>query len=95
MDILDQYEKQTPEVRSQAPVQLHLSEDIGFLVRMTMKFSGGRIQNERQANKVLIGIVCLMAVIAALVLFSGGNFIQRSGRVAPIAGPSDLQSKTR
>jgi len=95
MDILKQYEKQNPEVHSQAPAQLQLSEDIGFLVRMTMKLSGGRIQNERQANKVLIGIVCLMAITAALVLFSSGNFIQRSGRVVPIAGPSDLQSKTR
>ncbi|MDP3779356.1 MAG: hypothetical protein Q8R30_04930 [bacterium] len=95
MDILKQYEKQNPEIRPQAPVQSHLSEDSGFLVRMTMKLSGGRIQNEQQANKMLVGIVCLMAVISALLLFSSGNFIQRSGRVVPIAGPSDPQFKTR
>ncbi|OHA01753.1 MAG: hypothetical protein A3C11_00140 [Candidatus Sungbacteria bacterium RIFCSPHIGHO2_02_FULL_49_12] len=42
------------------------------IIQWTMKYSGGLITNERQANYVLIGFAVL-AIIVSLYLFFGGS----------------------
>jgi len=42
------------------------------IIRWVIKYSGGLIKNERQANYVLIGFV-VIAIVAALLLLSGGK----------------------
>lgn len=55
MDILAQYEKEnpTPE-KSFKEINGESSDDYGYLINLLMRFSGGRIQNARQASFVLL-----------------------------------------
>ncbi len=45
------------------------------MVRLVMKFSGGAIKEQRQAEYVLLGFVVLM-IILSFFLFFGGNDIK-------------------
>lgn len=70
MDILAQYEKQNPE-QKQVPQNMYndQSEEYGAIIRLVMKVSDGRIQNERQANTVLIIAAGIMIIISLLLIF--------------------------
>ena len=70
MGILEQYEKQFPEANKPTP-QWQPSSEYGFWVRLVMKLSGGRIQDEKIANYVLLGAVLLLMVIAIMIFFFG------------------------
>lgn len=73
MDILEQYEKQNP-TQEQAPQDIYggSSGDYGPIVSFVMRISQGRIQNERQANTVLIAVAVGIIIISVLiVMFSG------------------------
>lgn len=75
MDILEQYEKQNPE-KKQALQETYEdpSQDYGPIIRWIMKVSGGRIQDVRQANVVLLGVaVCISGVSIYLIFSSGGS----------------------
>ncbi len=43
------------------------------IVQWVIKYSGGTIKDERQANYVLIGFVVLAIIISLFLLFSGGS----------------------
>ena len=43
------------------------------IIQWTMKYSGGLITNERQANYVLIGFVVLAIIFVFILMFSGGG----------------------
>ena len=49
------------------------------VVQWVMKYSGGLIQSEKQANYVLLGLVAV-AMVISLFLFFGGSF----GRSNPV-----------
>jgi len=69
MDILQQYEKDLPQVSRQVP-QWESSGEYGGLVRLVVRFSGGRIENERQANFVLIVTAVIIFGISLLIVFN-------------------------
>lgn len=74
MDILEKYNQENPPVPVSQTSQWESSEEYSFLVCMVMKWSGGKIQNERQANYVLIGIAVVMMIATFIILgvgFSG------------------------
>ena len=68
MDVLQQYEKQFPKEDKLAP-QWQPSSEHGFLIRLVMKLSGGRIRDEVRANYVLVIAVAAMLVISFFTLF--------------------------
>lgn len=72
MDILAQYNKENPE-QKQIPQEMYgnQSEDFGPIVSFVMRISRGRIQNERQANVVLLIIAGIIAVVAIIFFISG------------------------
>ena len=70
MGILERYEKQFPEANKPAP-QWQPSSEYGFFVKLVMKLSGGRIQDEAKANYVLLGAALLLVIIAILIFFFG------------------------
>ena len=43
------------------------------IVEWVIKYSGGAIKDEKQANYVLIGFVAVTIVIMTVLLFSGGS----------------------
>ena len=43
------------------------------IVQWVIKYSGGTVKDERQANYVLIGFVALAIIITLFMLFSGGS----------------------
>ena len=43
------------------------------IVQWVIKYSGGTVKDERQANYVLIGFVMLAIVISLFLFFSGGG----------------------
>ena len=71
MDILKQYEKQFPEIKKAAP-QWEEPSEYGFFIRLVMRLSGGRINNETQASYVLIAVAALMIVASLFIIFGGG-----------------------
>ncbi|TSC68435.1 MAG: hypothetical protein G01um101466_460 [Parcubacteria group bacterium Gr01-1014_66] len=72
MDILEQYEKQNSEASSRVP-QWEPSDEYGGLTRVVIRLFRGRIQNEKQANTVLIALAVCMFVITIIILFGGGG----------------------
>lgn len=50
--------------------QLQLAQKTPTMVRLAMKYSGGLVKNETQANYVLLGLA-VVAFTVSLVLFSG------------------------
>lgn len=79
MDILKKYNEQQAE--SAPPgVQVHNNQDKPIvdsdtpkIIQWTIKYSGGLVKNERQADYALIGFVCAVFMIAVLIFFSAGN----------------------
>ncbi len=72
MDILAQYEKENPEPSSRTP-QWEPSEEYGGLTRFVIRLSKGKIQNEKQANTVLLALAVCMFIIALIILFGGSG----------------------
>lgn len=70
MDILAQYEKENPK-QEQASQNIYddQSEDYGAIIHWVMKVSGGRIQDVRQANMVLIVAAVIMIIISLFLIF--------------------------
>jgi hypothetical protein len=75
MDILEQYEKQSPQISAQPDQWGALREfrDESFLVRLVVRLSGGRIQNVKQASYVLLGFAVVMILISIFLLFGTGS----------------------
>jgi hypothetical protein len=48
------------------------------IVEWVIKYSGGYVKDERQANYVLIGFVVLVIIVFLMVIFSGGSKIPPS-----------------
>lgn len=88
MDILESYEKQNPEASSRAP-QWEPSEEYGGLTRFVIRVSRGRIQNEKQANTVLIALAVCMFIITIVILVGDRLSPSPRGLPIPVAGPSD------
>lgn len=75
MDILEQYEKNLPQEPHQAP-QWESSDEYAWSTRFLMRYSGGKIQNEKQASHILMGFVAV-AIIFLLFLFFSNGLIQQ------------------
>jgi len=43
------------------------------IIQWVIKFSGGLVQNKKQANYVLIGFVALAVVVTLFLIFGGGG----------------------
>jgi hypothetical protein len=43
------------------------------IIRWVMKWSGGLVQNEKQASYVLIGFFILAAIIFLMIILNGGS----------------------
>ncbi|MBI4224788.1 MAG: hypothetical protein HY617_00500 [Candidatus Sungbacteria bacterium] len=68
MDILGAYEKNKPQTSvGQVPYAGTASSD-GFLVRMVLKFSGGRVRDQKQALLVLLVIAGVGLLIAGILI---------------------------
>ncbi len=80
MDILGQYKRENPgsSLPSASGDVPGFPQREGFLVRLVMRFSGGRIRNVFQATGVLIAIAILVIILSALFIFRGNN----SGRIS-------------
>src|SRR3989344_2187890 len=64
-------------------VKTEIASDLPKMVQLVVKFSGGYIKDEKQANYVLFGLVILMFALTFYFLFSGGD------KTKPL--PVDLQ----
>ncbi|MEK7083143.1 MAG: hypothetical protein AAB972_03135 [Patescibacteria group bacterium] len=63
MDILKKYEEENPEISPQVP-EWESFEEYRGLIRFVIRFSGGRIQDEKQANLVLVVVTILMVTLS-------------------------------
>ncbi|MBU2524642.1 hypothetical protein KKG71_05635 [Patescibacteria group bacterium] len=48
------------------------------IVQLVIKYSGGTVKDERQANYVLIGFVVVAIVVSFFLFFSGGSDTSRT-----------------
>ena len=90
MDILEQYEKQNP-TQEQIPRDMYgeSSENYGPIVSFVMRVSRGRIQNEQQANTVLIIAAVGIIIISVLILmFSGAPQGESREHLFPPGSPA-------
>ena len=71
MDILEQYNKENPEISHWNPDEYTNSSD-SKIVQWLMRHSGGYIKNEQQANYIMIGFVILI-ILAFLFSVLGRN----------------------
>lgn len=79
MDILKKYNEQQAE--SAPPVvQVRSNQGEPFfdpnspkIVRWVIRYSGGLVKDERQADYVLIGFVALAIIVTLVLIFSGGG----------------------
>ena len=79
MDILEQYEKENPQISPQ-PAQWGVSQefqDESFLIQWVMRLSSGRIHDIKQANYVLLGFAVIMIVISLFLFFGTGSGSQQ------------------
>lgn len=51
------------------------------IVQWIIKYSGGVIKDEKQANYVLIGFVVLATILSLFLLFSGDRYVEAPPRV--------------
>ena len=84
MDILEQYEKENPEVKIP---EWQPSEDHGFLIRLVIRLSQGRIQEEKQANYVLLVIIGILFLITILIFFLSGPSSEGKARFSTVCFP--------
>ena len=47
--------------------------DTPKMIQWVIKYSGGLVKNERQANFVLIGIITLTIIISLILIFGSGD----------------------
>ena len=76
MDILEQYEKQNPEI-SQASASSQEFQNESFLIRLVIRLSGGRIKDLKQANYALLGFAVIAILISIFILFGTGSRSQQ------------------
>ncbi|MFA5791859.1 MAG: hypothetical protein WC884_02385 [Candidatus Paceibacterota bacterium] len=74
--------KQNEQQIQKAPEALKNS-DIPKMVQLVMKWSGGAIKEQRQAEYVLLGFVILAIIISGFLMFGG-----RGGQKAEIKAPA-------
>lgn len=69
MDILAQYEKENPKSKgSSQSIHEDILEDFGPIIQWIRKISGGRIQDIKQINMLLVAF-SIMVILAALFIF--------------------------
>ncbi len=54
------------------------------IVQWVIKYSGGAVKDERQANYVLIGFVVVAIVVSLFLFFSGGSFSKTANQAPPV-----------
>jgi len=52
------------------------------IVQWVVKYSGGAIKDERQADYVLIGFAVVAVIISLFLIFSGGNTQSKSQKLS-------------
>jgi hypothetical protein len=74
MDILQKYNEENPEILHQdSPCDP--SGEYGALVCTVMRLSAGRIQNAKQADKVLFGIAIAVFILTFFVVAKNFNLL--------------------
>lgn len=71
MDILEQYNKENPQVPRQS-FECSPDGEFGPLVCTVMRLSGGRITSVQQADKLLLGVATVIFLLTFFVM--AGNF---------------------
>lgn len=67
MDILQKYNEENQETPQQTS-QWESSDEYGMITRLVIRFFGGRIENEQQANFVLVIVAVIIFVISFFIL---------------------------
>ena len=74
MDILQRYNEENSEISHQdSPCDP--AGEYGALVCTVMRLSGGRIQNVKQADRVLLGIAIVIFIITFFVVANNFNLL--------------------
>ncbi|TSC69183.1 MAG: hypothetical protein G01um101466_163 [Parcubacteria group bacterium Gr01-1014_66] len=83
MDILRRYHEQAAHSRTKKRVQMVSLENGSGIMRLVMKLSGGKIQDERTANYMMLAFSGTALLIVAYVLFS----MLRGAPAVPVQTP--------
>jgi len=74
MDILQKYNEENP-IASPQIFRCHPSEEYGALTCTLINLSGGRIQNMRQANRILFGVAIMILVVTFFMFAKNFNLL--------------------
>ena len=91
MSILEQYKKQYGSFQQSAPTP-PLSSEYGFIVRLVIRLSNGKLQDPSRINAILITVsVFILAALFFLLIFTGfgGTRVINGGH-----GPSQRELDT-
>lgn len=73
MDILEQYEKESPEILQGQPEDNYVSENFE-INQWLMHHSGGLIKNKKQASRVLAGFIIVMVFTSLFLVLNRNKF---------------------
>ena len=76
MDILGEYEKQHPQTVVQQSAYRNAAPSEGFLIRMLIKLSGGKVKTRQQALMVLLVIGGIGLLVATFLIFQSTGVTQ-------------------
>lgn len=72
-EALKEFEMKSSVEQTQNVKQVSAGSEVSGMVRLAIRFSGGAIKNQRQAEYALLGLVLLMIAVSLFLLFSGGE----------------------
>ena len=90
---LEQFEKESqgaPVSPSTQDISLpiQIPDEPPKIIKKVIKYSGGLIQTEQQANYILLALVIIIILISALIFWSGGQKQQNfRGPIFPAGTP--------
>jgi len=86
-EALEEFEKKSATEEKQKSLEVSETPDVPKMVKWVMKFSGGIIKEQKQAEYVLLGFVVLTISISVFLFFSAFRSSSPPDQITNVAGP--------
>lgn len=69
MDILQKYDQENPHIVNQTRIKNLSQGEYSFFMCMVVRLSGGKIQDARHINSILLGFAIFVFLLTTFILF--------------------------
>ena len=70
---LKEFEEKSQTEQIQKNPEVLKNSETPRMIELVMKYSGGSVKNEKQAQYVLLGFVVIAIIVSLVLIFSGGS----------------------